>query len=106
LPPYTPAEAEGRRRNNAKRSVRRRREFTQWIAEIKLARGCADCGYRDHPEALHFDHLPGFSKDSGIARLFGRSRAAILAEIAKCEVVCANCHAVRTWARRQEAPAS
>jgi hypothetical protein len=37
-----------------------------------------------------------------VANLLQRSHSkrAILAEIAKCELVCANCHAVRSLARR------
>lgn len=67
---------------------------------IKMERGCADCGYRAHPAALHFDHLPGTTKISEVSTLARRGRADLLAEIAKCEVVCANCHAIRTAERR------
>ncbi len=71
-------------------------------AAIKLARGCADCGYNAHPRALEFDHLPGTDKVAGIAYMTGTGQpwARIEAEIAKCEVVCANCHAIRTAERR------
>src|SRR5579859_3626868 len=64
------------------------------VNEIKIASGCIDCGYRDHPAALDFDHLPGCVKVSGISIMVtdGRSRETILAEIDKCEVRCANCH--------------
>jgi len=67
------------------------------IAEYKLAHGCTDCGYRGHPAALDLDHLPGFEKRANVGRLLGRE--AILAELAKCEVVCANCHRIRTGQR-------
>lgn len=70
------------------------------LAAVKLAAGCTDCGYREHPEALHFDHLPGTDKLFNISQLVTRSWASIEAEIEKCEVVCANCHAVRTANRR------
>lgn len=65
---------------------------------IKLKSGCADCGYRDAPEALQFDHV-GSDKLFTIAGGLRRPWEMVLAEIAKCEVVCANCHAVRTKAR-------
>lgn len=72
------------------------------INEIKLERGCADCGYRAHPAALDFDHLPGFEKRHTVAWLISRNRLAdALTEIEKCEVVCANCHRVRTATRQQ-----
>lgn len=71
------------------------------IQAIKLKRGCSDCGYNAHAEALDFDHLPGFQKLHRMASASGGlSRVVLEAEIAKCEVVCANCHRVRTASRR------
>jgi hypothetical protein len=69
------------------------------IAQIKLERGCADCGYRGHPAALDFDHLPGFEKLKSVGSMTGCAWEDIEAEIAKCDVVCSNCHRVRTWRR-------
>lgn len=96
LPRYTPGEVIGRRAA-AKRHAGRRRAR---LAEIKLAMGCVDCGYAAHPAALEFDHLPGADKIDEVGRL-ARSAAwdVVLAEIAKCELVCANCHRVRTAER-------
>jgi hypothetical protein len=72
-----------------------------WIQSIKLERGCADCGYNAHPAALDFDHLPEFEKRYKMSTVAaGISKALIEAEIEKCEVVCANCHRVRTANRR------
>jgi hypothetical protein len=70
------------------------------IGAIKLERGCMDCGYRAHVEALDFDHRPGEEKLFNIGNDPRRLWAAILAEIEKCDVVCANCHRVRTAERR------
>jgi hypothetical protein len=70
------------------------------IAAIKLDAGCADCGYREHDVALDFDHRPGEVKKFSIAKQGGRSWASVLAEMAKCDVVCANCHRIRTDDRR------
>jgi hypothetical protein len=82
---------------------RRQREVLAYIQQIKLDRGCADCGYDVNPVALDFDHLPGTEKKYRIATMAaGLSRAKIDAEIAKCEVVCANCHRIRTHERRKE----
>jgi len=53
---------------------------------------------------MHFDHRPGEKKDFEIGfAVRGYSRTRILAEIAKCDLVCANCHAVRTYRRRHGA---
>jgi hypothetical protein len=58
---------------------------------------CADCGETD-PLVLEFDHLG--DKQFNVAKgIRDRNWESVLAEIAKCEVVCANCHRRRT-ARR------
>lgn len=100
LPRYSPGEAERRKAKDRLRSRTRRPGID--LAAVKLDRGCIDCGYRGHPAALHFDHLPGFVKRFELHHAAGYSDAAILAEMEKCEVVCANCHAVRTCARRRQ----
>jgi hypothetical protein len=72
------------------------------VAEMKLASGCKDCGYNGSADALQFDHLPGFTKLADVSDLTSRGkRKRAMQEIAKCEVVCANCHAVRTCNRRK-----
>jgi hypothetical protein len=49
---------------------------------------------------MQWDHLPGSLKLGNISTdLRGRSRQEILDEISKCELVCANCHAIRTFKR-------
>jgi hypothetical protein len=82
--------------DNKKRACKAR------IDEIKLALGCKDCGFNSHPAALDFDHLPGFEKSDTVATLVGAGKLELaLAEIDKCEVVCANCHRIRTAERKQ-----
>jgi hypothetical protein len=50
---------------------------------------------------MQWDHLPGFVKSGNISDDFdGRSRDEVLEEIAKCELVCANCHVIRTFRRK------
>lgn len=72
----------------------------QYVIDHKLASGCVDCGYRAHHAALDFDHLPGTTKVRDIKSGQQLGWDALLAEIAKCEVVCANCHRIRTVSRR------
>lgn len=69
------------------------------LAEFKLSKGCVDCGYRESALALEFDHLPGTVKVRTVASMMYSSWDVIWAEVAKCEVVCANCHAIRTFTR-------
>lgn len=74
------------------------------LGQIKLAAGCADCGYRDHTAALDFDHLEGTTKLANVSRLIRlRSWPVVLEEIAKCDVVCSNCHRIRTYNRARNA---
>ena len=73
------------------------------VNEYKLAQGCADCGYAEHPAALDFDHLPGSVKSFNVAEKVGSySWERLWLEIEKCEVVCANCHRIRSVNRRKE----
>ena len=74
---------------------------TKEIHEYQMKKGCMDCGYNAHPAALEFDHVRG-KKEFNIGEQIGnRSRETLWEEIAKCDVVCANCHNIRTAIRRQ-----
>lgn len=77
-----------------------RRTAREYLAEAKRNAVCADCGGTFDPVAYHFDHVP----DRG-PKLFNVANCDVSidrlkAEIAKCDIVCANCHAVRTWKTR------
>jgi len=75
--------------------------FDLWYAGLKTDKKCADCGNVYHPAAMHWHHLPGHLKEGNVADFAQRHNATrVTREIAKCELVCANCHAVRTWGRR------
>lgn len=65
-------------------------ERTQFLLDFFVANPCADCGERD-PVVLEFDHLADKAFDIGSALPY-RNWESILEEIAKCEVVCRNCH--------------
>ena len=56
---------------------------------------CIDCGESD-PTVLEFDHLGDKLKELSVLAASGASVKALRAEIAKCEVVCCNCHRRRT----------
>ncbi len=67
------------------------------LVEYLRTHPCVDCG-EDDVLVLEFDHLE--DKLFSIARGFrDRPLQALLDEMAKCEVVCANCHRRRTAAR-------
>ena len=73
-------------------------EFKQWYMDLK--RGpCVDCKQTFHPAAMQWDHI-GTDKVTEIGTLRNdSSRSKVLEEIKKCELVCACCHAVRTYKR-------
>jgi hypothetical protein len=79
----------------------RKREFIVWYEALKEGQPCTDCGGRFPAAAMQWDHLPGTEKASDVANLVRRMcKRRVLEEIAKCELVCANCHAIRTVIRR------
>jgi hypothetical protein len=61
-----------------------------------------DCGISYIPSVMQFDHVRG-SKTIALseAASHGWSRESMAAEIEKCELVCANCHAIRTFNRTE-----
>ena len=72
-------------------------ERTQYLVAFLREHPCADCG-EDDPVVLEFDHLR--DKLFGISKgLTDRNWQDVLDEIAKCDVVCANCHRRRTAKR-------
>ena len=92
-------------RNSARRVAQsrdRRAKLARFHAELKAATPCADCDTFFHHAAMTWDHLPEESKATDVAVLVaGGMRKKFFVEILKCELVCANCHAVRTWSRRR-----
>ena len=72
--------------------------------KIKTDKGCEMCGYNANPVALQFDHIdPATKLVSATGRrvtpssMLGYSQAMILSEIAKCRILCANCHAIHSY---------
>jgi hypothetical protein len=71
-----------------------------WLLGLKTGRPCTDCGRLYPPQVMQWDHLPGAPKLGDISTSFRRRpREDLLQELAKCELVCANCHAIRTFER-------
>jgi hypothetical protein len=56
---------------------------------------CMDCGGVFDPCQMDFDHRDSKVKEIG-THLSNMSLSALLLEIEKCDVVCANCHRLRT----------
>ena len=74
------------------------RKKRKWLAEQKDV-PCADCGGEFPPYCMDFDHSDPAEKVGNVSRLVkDGSWQALRDEIAKCEIVCANCHRIRTHA--------
>ena len=74
------------------------------LAEVRALKTgpCTDCGQCFPPVCMDFDHLE--DKIEGVASMVSRgfAREALLAEIAKCDLVCSNCHRIRTATRLEQ----
>jgi len=62
---------------------------------------CMDCGVRYPFWIMQFDHVRG-KKEFALASVAGRALQKVKDEIAKCDVVCSNCHDDRTYKRDLE----
>lgn len=84
-------------------ATKRQRLFLAgYVRKAKEGKSCAECGNEFPHYQLQFDHVRG-KKRANVADLVhkGVSIHTMRAEIAKCEIVCCNCHAARTWHRAQ-----
>lgn len=73
-------------------------ERRNWINSLK-SHPCLDCKGTFDPVCMQFDHVRG-KKFFTIGSQVRVSLARLLDEIAKCELVCSNCHALRHKDRR------
>lgn len=105
LRPYRRAWYQRHRDEAIQRITETRKERKEWFKTLK-DRPCFDCGKRFHWYVMDFDHRPGEVKRLGLAPMvnYGFSREEILKEIARCDLVCSNCHRMRTWLRLQTPP--
>src|SRR2546423_13858300 len=81
---------------------RRKRARLRAIARELKSRPCADCGQTFPFYVMDFDHREGEEKTAQVAMLVNAMNLQrLLAEIEKCDLVCANCHRIRTYKREQ-----
>ena len=83
------------------KNMRRYYRLSAWMDEQKAA-PCLDCGVSYPPHVMDFDHVRGV-KISNVSVMLARDATKKRAadEIAKCELVCSNCHRVRTHRRKE-----
>jgi hypothetical protein len=85
---------------NQRKKIRERNR--EYVRKIKESNPCVDCKEYYHYSQMDFDHLD--NKKYSVAKL-ANSEASIKTikiEMNKCDLVCSNCHRMRTWIRTQE----
>jgi hypothetical protein len=90
------------RRCKRAKTNERRAALRQWLDEYKKSLRCERCSFADY-RALEFHHSGRQEKDFNVADMIrsGLSRQAILREIAKCVVLCSNCHQIEHYGEQK-----
>ena len=86
---------------NKKNSWEWGKKNREYLQNLKSSQPCTDCGKYYHYCQMDYDHIKG-KKTKSVSELVSRTRSSIKSidrEIKKCELVCANCHRLRTWKR-------
>ena len=83
--------------DKARRNEKYRVEYIRKLKDSP----CADCGKKYHYCQMDFDHIKG-TKEFNIATEYKNiSFARLNKELDKCELVCSNCHRLRTFKKIQ-----
>ncbi len=92
-----------RYQNGGKKHVETKRQKRLAVVNaIKAERGCMSCG-ESHPATLDFHHRDPMQKTLSVGTFVCRTTQIelILEEIAKCDVLCSNCHRKLHWQQRR-----
>ena len=76
-----------------------RQKILDEVRRIKSNTPCTDCNGMYPYYVQQFDHVYGEKVDKVNRMVYTSSYETVMAEIAKCEVVCSNCHHLRTYWR-------
>ena len=82
---------------------KRQAEARAWVDGLKKGKPCVDCGGVFPTCVMDYHHRDPATKEFGISQRVSYSRDRILAEIAKCDLICANCHRIRHHEEEHEA---
>lgn len=89
----------GQKEKSQQRARDKRNSIIKLLQESKTGKICADCKENYPYWMMDFDHLGNKSFNISNFRQHTTSIELVKEEIAKCEIVCANCHRNRTHAR-------
>ena len=93
---------ESRKHEYLARNLSKKKAIREWVQQQKH-RPCMDCGVEYPHYVMDFDHRPDEAKSCEPTRLYTlQSWHKARTEVAKCDVVCANCHRERTFGGRRE----
>ena len=101
--PYNVRYYQRNREREIDRVMTRQRATLEFLRDLRRV-PCMDCGGTFQPHQMDFDHREPAEKEFNLtsSRAMLVSRERLLLELAKCEIVCANCHAVRTFALQSD----
>lgn len=74
--------------------------LAQYLRDLKTKTPCVDCGINYPYYVMDFDHVRGVKHANVMELVSTLSKKKIDEEIAKCEIVCSNCHRIRTHMRK------
>lgn len=81
--------------------MQKRTDFNILLMCVKEGNPCDDCHKFFPSYVMQFDHVRG-RKLHNISDMGRYSLDSLEAELSKCDIVCSNCHAVRTYFRRNQ----
>ena len=81
-------------------AAKQKASLTRYIQKIKTANPCLDCKISYPYYVMDFDHVRGRKHKNVMELIPTLSKKIIDKEIAKCEIVCSNCHRARTYIRK------
>tara|TARA_B100001250_G_scaffold247601_1_gene212856 strand:- start:896 stop:1246 length:351 start_codon:yes stop_codon:yes gene_type:complete len=78
------------------RSMKYKHDNQVWFKKTKLkdvSKGCSCCGYMGHPDEFDYHHRDPSTKILAVSDMLGTyGRPKVIAEMAKCDIVCKPCH--------------
>jgi len=86
---------------NKEKNKTYRQNVRIYVQKQKESSPCTDCGLNYPYYVMEYDHLENkLNSVSKIASIGTLNQ--VIEEINKCELVCSNCHKIRTWTRMQK----
>jgi hypothetical protein len=75
-----------------KRDAKRDKVWRNWLSSLKEGKPCQNCKQVYHPVVMDWHHRDPSLKIRGVAHFRPTNKQAVYEEIAKCDLLCSNCH--------------